>query len=95
MLLFQLNIIYMTFIHIIREEKKIAVLGEFIKKTKNCEHKIAFINEAEFKKSKEKLQKILNEYYEDKEKEKIEILGCDLDKLAEEIIKENAKVIVW
>jgi heme oxygenase len=82
----------MTFIHIIREEKKIAVLGEFIKKTKNCEHKIAFINEAEFKKSKEKLQKILNE---DKEKEKIEILGCDLDKLAEEIIKEDSKVIVW
>jgi hypothetical protein len=84
----------MTFIHIIREEKKIAVLGEFIKKTKNCEHKIAFINEAEFKKSKEKLEKILNEY-EDEEKEKIEILGCDLDKLAEEIIKEDAKVIVW
>jgi hypothetical protein len=84
----------MTFIHIIREEKKIAVLGEFIKKTKNCEHKIAFINEAEFKKSKEKLEKILNEC-ENEEKEKIEILGCDLDKLAEEIIKENAKVIVW
>jgi len=84
----------MTFVHIVREERKIAVLGEFIKKTKNCEHKIAFINEAEFKKSKEKLEKILNEY-EDEEKEKIEILGCDLDKLAEEIIKEDAKVIVW
>jgi hypothetical protein len=84
----------MTFIHIIREEKKIAVLGEFIKKTKNCEHKIAFINKSEFKKSKEKLEKILNEY-EDEEKEKIEILGCDLDKLAEEIMKEDAKVIVW
>jgi hypothetical protein len=94
MLLSQLNIIYMTFVHIVREERKIAVLGEFIKKTKNCEHKIAFINEAEFKKSKEKLEKILNEY-EDEEKEKIEILGCDLDKLAEEIIKEDAKVIVW
>jgi len=94
MLLSQLNIIYMTFVHIVREERKIAVLGEFIRKTKNCEHKIAFINEAEFKKSKEKLEKILNEY-EDKEKEKIEILGCDLDKLAEEIIKEDAKVIVW
>jgi peptidase E len=94
MLLSQLNIIYMTFVHIVREERKIAVLGEFIKKTKNCEHKIAFINEAEFKKSKEKLQKILNEY-EDEEKEKIEILGCDLDKLAEEIIKEDSKVIVW
>ena len=94
MLLFQLNIIHMTFIHIVREERKIVVLGEFIRKTKNCEHKIAFINEAEFKKSKEKLEKILNEY-EDKEKEKIEILGCDLDKLAEEIIKEDAKVIVW
>jgi hypothetical protein len=94
MLLSKLNIIYMTFVHIIREERKIAVLGEFIKKTKNCEHKIAFINEAEFKKSKEKLEKILNEY-EDEEKEKIEILGCDLDKLAEEIIKEDAKVIVW
>jgi hypothetical protein len=84
----------MTFVHIVREERKIAVLGEFIRKTKNCEHKIAFINEAEFKKSKEKLEKILNEY-EDEEKEKIEILGCDLDKLAEEIIKEDAKVIVW
>jgi hypothetical protein len=94
MLLSQLNIIYMTFVHIVREERKIAVLGEFIRKTKNCEHKIAFINEAEFKKSKEKLEKILNEY-EDEEKEKIEILGCDLDKLAEEIIKEDAKVIVW
>jgi hypothetical protein len=94
MLLSQLNIIYMTFIHIVREERKIAVLGEFIKKAKNCEHKIAFINEAEFKKSKEKLEKILNEY-EDEEKEKIEILGCDLDKLAEEIIKEDSKVIVW
>jgi hypothetical protein len=47
------------------------------------------------KKSKEKLQKILNEYYEDEEKEKIEILECDLDKLAEEIIKEDSKVIVW
>jgi hypothetical protein len=84
----------MTFVHIVREERKIAVLGEFIKKAKNCEHKIAFINEAEFKKSKEKLEKILNEY-EDEEKEKIEILGCDLDKLAEEIIKEDSKVIVW
>jgi len=84
----------MTFVHIVREERKIAVLGEFIKKAKNCEHKIAFINEAEFKKSKEKLQKILNEY-EDEEKEKIEILECDLDKLAEEIIKEDSKVIVW
>jgi hypothetical protein len=84
----------MTFVHIVREERKIAVLGEFIKKTKNCEHKIAFINESEFKKSKEKLEKILNEY-EDEEKEKIEILGCDLDKLAEEIIKEDSKVIVW
>jgi hypothetical protein len=84
----------MTFIHIVREEKKIVVLGEFIKKAKNCEHKIAFINESEFKKSKEKLEKILNEY-EDEEKEKIEILGCDLDKLAEEIMKEDAKVIVW
>jgi hypothetical protein len=84
----------MTFIHIVREEKKIVVLDKFIKKTKNCEHKIAFINEAEFKKSKEKIQKILNEC-ENEEKEKIEILGCDLDKLAEEIIKENAKVIVW
>jgi hypothetical protein len=94
MLLSQLNIIYMTFVHIVREERKIAVLGEFIKKAKNCEHKIAFINEAEFKKSKEKLEKILNEY-EDEEKEKIEILGCDLDKLAEEIIKEDSKVIVW
>jgi peptidase E len=94
MLLSQLNIIHMTFVHIVREERKIVVLGEFIKKTKNCEHKIAFINEAEFKKSKEKLEKILNEY-EDEEKEKIEILGCDLDKLAEEIIKEDAKVIVW
>jgi hypothetical protein len=94
MLLSQLNIIYMTFVHIVREERKIAVLGEFIKKAKNCEHKIAFINEAEFKKSKEKLQKILNEY-EDEEKEKIEILECDLDKLAEEIIKEDSKVIVW
>jgi hypothetical protein len=94
MLLSQLNIIYMTFVHIVREERKIAILGEFIRKTKNCEHKIAFINEAEFKKSKEKLEKILNEY-EDEEKEKIEILGCDLDKLAEEIIKEDAKVIVW
>jgi hypothetical protein len=94
MLLSQLNIIYMTFVHIVREERKIAVLGEFIRKTKNCEHKIAFINEAEFKKSKEKLEKILNEY-EDEEKEKIEILECDLDKLAEEIIKEDSKVIVW
>jgi hypothetical protein len=94
MLLSQLNIIYMTFVHIVREERKIAVLGEFIKKAKNCEHKIAFINEAEFRKSKEKLEKILNEY-EDEEKEKIEILGCDLDKLAEEIIKEDSKVIVW
>ncbi|MFZ8801518.1 MAG: hypothetical protein ACO2PO_00785 [Candidatus Calescibacterium sp.] len=94
MLLSQLNIIYMTFVHIVREERKIAVLGEFIKKAKNCEHKIAFINEAEFKKSKEKLEKILNEY-EDEEKEKIEILECDLDKLAEEIIKEDSKVIVW
>jgi hypothetical protein len=94
MLLSQLNIIYMTFVHIVREERKIAILGEFIRKTKNCEHKIAFINAAEFKKSKEKLEKILNEY-EDEEKEKIEILGCDLDKLAEEIIKEDAKVIVW
>ena len=84
----------MTFVHIVREERKIAVLGEFIKKAKNCEHKIAFINEAEFKKSKEKLEKILNEY-EDEEKEKIEILECDLDKLAEEIIKEDSKVIVW
>jgi hypothetical protein len=94
MLLSQLNIIYMTFVHIVREERKIAVLVEFIRKAKNCEHKIAFINEAEFKKSKEKLEKILNEY-EDEEKEKIEILGCDLDKLAEEIIKEDSKVIVW
>ena len=84
----------MTFVHIVREERKIAVLGEFIRKTKNCEHKIAFINKSEFKKSKEKLEKILNEY-EDEEKEKIEILGCDLDKLAEEIMKEDTKVIVW
>jgi hypothetical protein len=57
MLLSQLNIIYMTFVHIVREEKKIAVLGEFIKKAKNCEHKIAFINEAEFKKIKRETSK--------------------------------------
>jgi len=84
----------MTFIHIVREEGKIVVLGEFIRKTRNCEHKIAFINEVEFKKSKEELGKILNKS-EYEEKEKIEILGCDLDKIAEEIIKEDTKVIVW
>jgi hypothetical protein len=84
----------MTFIHIVREEGKIVVLGEFIRKTRNCEHKIAFINEVEFEKSKEELEKILNKS-EYEEKEKIEILGCDLDKIAEEIIKEDTKVIVW
>lgn len=84
----------MTFIHIVREEGKIVVLGEFIRKTRNCEHKIAFINEVEFEKSKEELEKILNKS-EYEEKEKIEILGCDLDKIAEEIIKKDTKVIVW
>ena len=84
----------MTFIHIVTEEGKIVVLGEFIRKTRNCEHKIAFINEVEFEKSKEELEKILNKS-EYEEKEKIEILGCDLDKIAEEIIKEDTKVIVW
>ncbi len=84
----------MTFIHIVRCAEKIVVLSEFIRKTKNCEHKIAFINEVELEKSKEKLEKILNKS-EYEEKEKIGILGCDLDKLAEEIIKEGSKVIVW